>query len=57
MESCNPFAESTMFSCPKCDRDSALELKEGKPTGRVYCERHGTFSVSAAEKARLVSLE
>jgi hypothetical protein len=45
MPGCNPFDESTQFSCPKCDRDSALELKDGQPTGRVWCDKHGTFTV------------
>lgn len=56
MRGCNPFAESTMFSCPKCDRDAALELIKGIPTGQVWCDKHGTFTMMAKQFAEVRKL-
>ena len=56
MKRTNPFEESTMFSCPKCDRDAALELRTGKPTGNVWCDVHGEFPLTEEQKAALSDL-
>lgn len=53
----NPFSECAQFSCPRCERDGSLELRGREPTGRVYCDRHGVFYMTAKERAAVRNLE
>lgn len=45
------------FSCPKCDRDGALEVLDGVPTGRVRCDRHGVFYMTQAQLVKVRRLD